>query len=60
MKPGRSSVRDNLTTAQELLTFIWRGRTWWLTPMVVIILLLSLLVVFLESSAVAPFFYALF
>jgi hypothetical protein len=59
MKPSRSAVRDNLTTAQELLTFFWRSRIWWLTPIVVVILLASLLVV-LETSAVAPFIYALF
>jgi hypothetical protein len=59
MKPRRSSVRDNLATAQELLTFLWRSRIWWLTPIVVVILLASFLV-FLEGSAVAPFIYALF
>lgn len=60
MSETRSAVRDTLTTALELLTFVWRGRTWWLTPIVVVILLLSFLVLFLESSAVAPFIYTLF
>lgn len=60
MKGTRSAVRENLATARELLTFIWRGRTWWLTPIVVVILLLSFLVLFLEGSAVAPFIYTLF
>jgi hypothetical protein len=55
-----SDVRDNLATARELLTFMWQGRIWWLTPIVVLILLLSILTVFLESSAVAPFIYTLF
>lgn len=60
MSETRSAVRDTLTTALELLTFVWRGRTWWLTPIVVVILLLSFLVLFLESSAAAPFIYTFF
>jgi hypothetical protein len=60
MSGNRSAVRDNLATAQELLAFVWRGKTWWLAPIVVVILLLSFLVVFLQTSAVAPFIYALF
>ena len=60
MEKTRSAVRDNLATAQELLTFIWRSRIWWLTPVVILVLLMSFLVLFLESSAVAPFIYTLF
>jgi len=50
----------NLGTAQELIAFVWKGKTWWLTPIVVIVLLLTAVVVLLEGSAVAPFIYALF
>ena len=55
-----SAVRENLTTVRELLTFIWQGRTWWLTPVILVLLLTGIVVVFVESSAVAPFIYVLF
>ena len=50
----------HLATAKELLAFVWQDRNWWLTPIVLILLLMSAIVVFLESSALAPFIYALF
>jgi hypothetical protein len=53
-------VGTNFATARDLLAFVWNGKTWWLTPMIVVLLLLTAVVVFLESSAIAPFVYALF
>jgi hypothetical protein len=53
-------LRTNWSTARELLGFVWHSRYWWLTPIIVVLLLMSALVVFLESSAIAPFIYALF
>jgi Family of unknown function (DUF5989) len=55
-----STTRTNMSTSRELLSFIWNGKTWWLTPVVVVLIMLSFLVVFLETSALAPFIYALF
>lgn len=55
-----TDYRTNLSTARELLGFVWQSRNWWLTPIIVLLLLMSLLVVFLESSAIAPFIYVLF
>ena len=52
--------KSNLITMRELLSFMWQGKRWWLTPVIVILLLVSLVVVFLETSALAPFIYALF
>ena len=52
--------RTNWGTAGELLEFAWRSKHWWLTPVIVAVLLMSGLVVFLESSVIAPFIYALF
>jgi hypothetical protein len=54
------SARTNLSTSRELLAFIWNGKSWWLTPVVAVLIMLSFLVVFLETSALAPFIYALF
>jgi lipopolysaccharide export LptBFGC system permease protein LptF len=60
MSGRRSDVRENMTTARELLTFFWQSRAWWLAPIVFMLLLLSVVLVFIEGSAVAPFIYALF
>ena len=54
------TARTNVSTSRELLSFIWHGKTWGLAPVVVVLLMLSFLVVFLETSALAPFIYALF
>jgi hypothetical protein len=35
-------------------------KKFWLAPIIIILLLLGLLILFTESSAVAPFIYALF
>jgi hypothetical protein len=40
--------------------FLRTRKKWWLTPIVVTMVLLGLLIVLSESSAVAPFIYALF
>ena len=44
----------------DLLSFLWRSKIWWLTPLIIVILLLTTVVVALEGSAVAPFIYTLF
>jgi hypothetical protein len=60
MRERKRDLCLDVATARELLAFVRRGRTWWLTPMVLALILLSALVVFLESSALAPFVYTLF
>ena len=60
MNRSHSGVRENLDTVFELLRFVWRGKTWWLAPIVVVLLLMGVVVLFGESSAVAPFVYVLF
>ncbi len=60
MNRNRSDFKSNLSTAGELLMFIWQSKNWWLTPIIVVLLLLSGLVIFLETSALAPFIYAVF
>ena len=47
-----------LSTARELIAFVWE-ETWWLTPIIVVFLFLTAIVLFLEGSAIAPFIYAL-
>ena len=45
---------------KEFWAFIKVRKKFWLLPIIIILLLLGILIVFTESSAVAPFIYALF
>lgn len=44
----------------ELWDFLKARKKFWLLPIIILLLLLGLLIIFTESSAVAPFIYALF
>ena len=52
--PGRLSL------LRELWLFMCVRKKWWLAPIVVVLGVLGLLVVVTQTSAVAPFIYALF
>ena len=54
------SVMSRLGIMGELLSFFWRLKWWWLTPMILVLLLFGVLVIFSQSAAVAPFIYTLF
>ena len=45
---------------KELWEFLKMRKKWWLGPIVIVLLLLGMLIVFTESSALAPFIYAIF
>ena len=49
---------------QSIITEFWEflriRKKYWLLPIVTVLLLLGVLIVFTESSALAPFIYALF
>jgi len=49
---------------QSIITEFWEflrvRKRYWLMPIVIVLLLLSGVIIFAESSAVAPFIYALF
>ncbi len=45
---------------REFWGFMKVRKKFWLLPIIIILLLLGALIVFTESSAVAPFIYALF
>jgi hypothetical protein len=49
-----------LAIFKELWDFMKVRKKWWLGPIMVLLLLLGMLIVFTESSALAPFIYALF
>jgi hypothetical protein len=44
----------------ELWGFMKERKKFWLLPIIIVLVLLGALIVFTESSAVAPFIYALF
>ncbi|MBT7901986.1 MAG: hypothetical protein HN601_13695 [Candidatus Marinimicrobia bacterium] len=44
----------------EFWAFMKVRKKFWLLPIIIILVLLGVLIVFTESSAVAPFIYALF
>jgi len=44
----------------EFWTFMKVRKKFWLLPIIIILVLLGALIIFTESSAVAPFIYALF
>ena len=51
---------SRLSIIKELWDFLRIRKRYWLAPIVILLGLLGLLVIFAESSAVAPFIYALF
>ena len=44
----------------EFFQFLRQEKKYWLLPIVIVFVLFGLLIVFSQSSAVAPFIYALF
>ena len=50
----------NQSIVTEFCEFLRIRKRYWLLPIVLVLLLFGALIVFTESSAVAPFIYALF
>lgn len=50
----------NQSIISEFWEFLKYRKRYWLLPIVLVLLLFGALIVFTESSAVAPFIYALF
>jgi len=57
---SRANLQAKVSTAHELISFFWQSKTWWLTPIVLVIVVVGVILVLAESSALAPFIYALF
>jgi drug/metabolite transporter superfamily protein YnfA len=53
-------MAGKLEIVSEFWQFMKERKKWWLGPIVIMLILLGLLIVLTESSAVAPFVYALF
>lgn len=52
--PGKTSAWS------EIWGFLKIRKKWWLTPIVVMMLLIGALLIFAQTSALAPFIYAIF
>lgn len=50
----------SLSVTKELWEFLKERKKFWLAPIILMLVLLGALIVFSESSALAPFIYALF
>ena len=55
-----NQLKARFAIMNELVTFLWVRRLWWMIPMVVVLLGFGLLIIFTQSSALAPFLYPLF
>jgi hypothetical protein len=51
---------SKISIVKELWDFLKVRKKWWLGPIIIMLLLLGFLIVFTESSALAPFIYAIF
>ena len=60
LEQASQNTDGNTGLIRELWEFMKHRKKYWLAPIVVMLLLLSILIVFTESSALAPFIYALF
>ena len=55
-----NTPRARFSIARELFAFLWAAKLWWMIPMVGALLLFGVLIMLAQSSAIAPFIYALF
>ena len=53
-------MSNRLSTAGELISFLWGNKMWWMIPVVSVLLVLGLLIGFASASGVGPFIYTLF
>jgi len=51
---------DDPSLGRELWDFLKERKKFWLAPIILILVLLGALIIFTESSALAPFIYAIF
>ena len=51
---------SKLAIAKEFWLFLRERKKWWLMPIIIFLALLGALLTFSETTAVAPFIYALF
>jgi len=55
-----SNFKERVGILKEFFEFIMKQKIWWLAPIIILLLLFSLFIIFTESTALAPFIYAIF
>ncbi len=60
MKNFFRSMTSNFGVVNELLSFLWQRKLWWLIPMIVVLMIFGLLLIFASASGIGPFIYTLF
>jgi hypothetical protein len=59
-----NDIREKIMAKQWLLLELWEflryRKRYWLFPICLLLILFGAMIVFIESSAIAPFIYALF
>lgn len=45
---------------EELLSFFWGNKRWWMTPILVTLVIFAVLLILAQSSAIAPFIYTFY
>lgn len=53
-------VSSRMSVINELFSFLWQRKLWWLIPMVMVLVVFGMLLVFAQASGIAPFIYTLF
>lgn len=55
------NLKSRLKIVQELFTFLWENKIWWLSPIIIILLIVGVLIIFtVNNPAAVPFIYTLF
>jgi hypothetical protein len=50
----------NVTIFQDMVSFLWKEKLWFLIPVVALLLIIGLLLIFSTASGIAPVIYTLF
>ncbi len=53
-------LRGIFITIRELFAFLWRGKRWWLIPLIVLLLLAAIFIILGSAAGIGPFIYTLF
>jgi len=54
-------IKGRFKIVQELFSFLWENKIWWMTPIVVVLLIIAALIIFtINNPAAVPFIYTLF
>lgn len=53
-------IKTKLSILTELMEFLWKGKLYWLIPLVLVLVFFGVFFVFAQATGLAPFVYTLF